>query len=55
MKAVTECSAKPIDPGAEEALASQGYHQQMIKYGEEFNAISSELWNNFYLADQKKN
>lgn len=55
MKAASECSVKPIDHGAEDALASQKYHQQMIKYGEEFCDISSNLWNNFYLRDQRKN
>jgi MoaA/NifB/PqqE/SkfB family radical SAM enzyme len=55
MKAADQCSVKPIDLGAEGAWVSDEYHQQMIKYGEEFNAISSDLWNNFYLADQRKN
>ena len=55
MKAADQCSIKPIDNGAEDALASREYHQQMIEYGKQFNAISSDLWNNFYLADQKKN
>ena len=35
--------------------AVREYHQQMIEYGKQFNAVSSDLWNNFYLADQKKN
>lgn len=55
MKAAQQCSIKPIDNGAEDALTSQEYHQQMIEYGKQFNAVSSDLWNNFYLADQKKN
>lgn len=55
MKAARECSAKPIDHGAEDALISEQYHRQMIDYGKEFKTISSSLWNNFYLADQKSN
>ncbi|UCH93566.1 MAG: radical SAM protein [Candidatus Aminicenantes bacterium] len=55
MKAARDSSAKPIDVGADNAWASDEYHQQMIKYGEEFNAISSSLWNSFYIADQGKN
>jgi MoaA/NifB/PqqE/SkfB family radical SAM enzyme len=55
LEAANETRLKPIDPGAELSLESEEYHRRMLEYGEEFNAVSSEYWNSFYLADQVKN
>ena len=54
LQAAAEIPINPIDPGAEASLGSETYHQWMIRYGNEFNSISSDYWNDFYLAHQAK-
>jgi MoaA/NifB/PqqE/SkfB family radical SAM enzyme len=53
MEAAEEITLKPIDKGAEKSLHSRDYHQWMLNYGDQFNAVSSGYWNNFYLAGNK--
>ncbi len=52
LEVARECTPKPLDPGAEIALESNDYHEEMFKYGRRFNTLSSLLWNSFYLADE---
>lgn len=54
LEAADTTTIKPIDAGAEVSLDSEDYHQWMLNYGKEFNAISSDYWNNFYLAGDKR-
>jgi MoaA/NifB/PqqE/SkfB family radical SAM enzyme len=45
---------KPIDQWAEEALKDKSFRKGIIDYGNRFKSISGEIWNEEYLAPEKK-
>jgi len=43
------CHARPIDDEAAAALVDPEYHCGMITYGNEYNRLSNEIWNERYI------
>jgi len=49
LDATRDCRARPIDDEAAEALDDPDYHCGMISYGEDYDRLSSDIWNERYL------
>ncbi|RKY25540.1 MAG: radical SAM protein [Planctomycetota bacterium] len=53
--AVRDTNAKPIDEEAVDALADPEYHSGMIAYGNDYDNLSSKVWDEHYMARQTVN
>ncbi|RKY25362.1 MAG: hypothetical protein DRP79_06695, partial [Planctomycetota bacterium] len=48
------CGARPIDSEAAEALKDKGYYDGMVRYGRDFDRLTSAKWKKEYLSTSEK-
>lgn len=54
MKWVQASGARPMDEAAAETLGDEAYHQGLGTYGEQFAALTEDVWEREYIAPEQE-